>query len=331
MKIIKVSSGSEEYSNLLLRQTVGMRGIWGDCKFLVNQKVDYCDWWVVCHFSGLLKPEETFCDPNHLIYISMEPKEYFTTEKYLNQFSKLVLCDREIKHPNIYYRNGLTWWVGLNVEHKILHHFSKTFKFDYDSFSTMQPPVKNKLMSIVSSKNNNFPGHGKRLAFLEKLKNHSIGKYIDIYGGGFNPILDKWIAIEPYKYSIVLENSAIRDYWTEKLGDSFLGYSFPIYYGCPNINDYFPVNSLEIIDIDDFERAVKIIQKIIDEDPYNDKIEYINEARHSILNRYNIFQLMGNLCNEYAEKHVKCRLNSASYYIGPLWKRLARKIKYAHL
>ena len=54
-----------------------------------------------------------------------------------------------------------------------------------------------------------------------------------------NPIEDKFDALIGYKYHLALENSVIPDYWTEKLADSLLAWCKPIYYGCPNINDYF--------------------------------------------------------------------------------------------
>ena len=59
MKIIKVSaSGGKEFAKLLLRQTPGGLGVWGDCKFVVNEPVEYCDWWVVCHGPGLREVAE---------------------------------------------------------------------------------------------------------------------------------------------------------------------------------------------------------------------------------------------------------------------------------
>ena len=38
MKIIKISI--PQPANLLLRQSPGMSGIWGDCKFLINSDVE---------------------------------------------------------------------------------------------------------------------------------------------------------------------------------------------------------------------------------------------------------------------------------------------------
>ena len=183
---IKVSSGNNELSELLLRQTPRGIGIWGDCQFLVNQPVDTCDWWVVCHSSGLEAQDETVCDPDHLVYISMEPQEW-STSGFINQFSKLVICDRLIKHPEIMYRNGLTWWVGISVDHINGHHFSRDVRFSYDDFMAMPPPIKSKKISLICSRKSVLPGHQKRLAFIDKLALHPIGSHVDFFGGGGHP------------------------------------------------------------------------------------------------------------------------------------------------
>ncbi len=330
MKIIKVStSGSPELSGLLLRQTPGCRGVWGDCQFIVNQPVDHCDWWVVCHNSGFRSPETTHCDPNHLVYISMEPKEAGIPKGFLAQFSKLVLCDRSIAHKDITYLNGLTWWVGMNVKHENGHHFYPDVRYGYDDFKRMGCPDKKKSISVICSNDRSgMPGHQRRVAFLDKLKSHPISVHIDIFGGGFQPIPDKWDAIAPYKYHLVLENSIIPDYWTEKLGDAFLGFSYPIYYGCPNILDYFSPHALRLIDIDDFEQSIAVLEELIECDPYEEHAEAILQARNQVLDQYNIFELMANICDNPAQQLVKCRLKPPGHFLRSWPRRVARRVIY---
>ena len=99
-------------------------------------------------------------------------------------------------------------------------------------------------------------------------------------GHGFNDIPDKWEAIAPYKYHIVLENTVQPDCWSEKLADSFLGFSLPIYHGCPNIHDYFNKDSLFLIDIDDINATVELLQYLIDHDEIFEKRKHmINISR----------------------------------------------------
>lgn len=327
--LIKLSAGKPELSVLSLRQTSSGNGFWGNNQFIVNQDIDYCDWWFVCHSSGLIRPEVTRCDPDHIVYISMEPAEQWVPSKFHAQFSKLILCDRNVQHRNIQYTNGLTWWVGHNVRFENGHHFSASYSLDYDNLKTMMPISKPKCMSVICSNNSLLPGHKKRLEFLEKLKNHPISKHIDSFGGGHNPILDKWDVIAPYKYHIVLENSVISDYWSEKLADAYLGFALPVYYGCPNISEYFSSTSLCSINIDDFESSVTILSDLIHRDPYHDHIRAIIEARKLVLDDYNIFQLMSNICTEPAKRQVSCKLKPVSHIRRSWPRRVVRKAIYS--
>lgn len=330
MKIVKVStSGNANLARLLLRQTPGGRGIWGDCQFIVDQPVDCCDWWVVCHRTGLKHPEATLCDPNHLVFISMEPAEPALPGKFLHQFSKAVLCDRGIIHSDITYLNGLTWWVGINVRHENGHLFSPHVRFDYDNFTAMGcQEKKERRISVICSNNSSMPGHRKRLSFLERLKAHPVGANVDVFGGGFQPIPDKWDAIAPYKYTIVLENSMVPDYWSEKLADSFLGFTLPIYYGCPNVFDYFSPKALRLINIDDFGQSVAVLEEILNSDPYDEHAEAILQARNQVLNQYNIFQLMADICDKPAGRLVKCKMKPLSDFERSWPRRMAKKIIY---
>lgn len=325
---IKVSTSSPELSSLFLRQTPANSGLWKGCQFFVNEPVERCDWWVVCHNSALRQPETTLCDPDHVVFISMEPTEGSTPKAFFEQFSKLVLSDRGVIHPDIRYENGTTWWVGINVRHENGHHFSRTVSQDYDSFVSMQVPEKSKRISVICSRTQQLPGHFKRLEFLDKLKNHPISQHIDFFGGGHNPILDKLDAIAPYKYHLALENSVVPDYWSEKLGDPFLGFSLPIYYGCPNIGKYFSEHSLIKVDIDDFEETVGVLERLIRDDPYESYLPEISKARSLVINQYNIFQLMADVCNMPASRYVRCRAKPASHFVRSWPRRVARKIIY---
>jgi len=312
MKIIKVSTSNPELSELFLRQTANGLGIWKDCQFFINQPIERCDWWIVCHYSGIRITESTICDPNHIVFISMEPTDSWIPDAFFKQFNQLVLCDRSISHPNIHYKNGLTWWIGINVRNENGHHFSSDFTLNYDSLKLLLPPPKQNRISIVCSNKQAFPGHKKRIAFIEKLRTHPICSRIDFFGEGYKTIPDKWDVIAPYKYHLVLENSVLENYWTEKLADAFLGFAYPIYYGCPNISDFFGTKSFSVIDIENFDQTVSVLENILSEDKYSDHVAAIIEARNKVLDDYNIFQLMTDISKEPAKSYKKCKLRPIS-------------------
>ena len=329
MIIVKVSSGSKEYSNILLRQTPGNKGFWKDCHFIVNQEVERCDWWVVLHVSGLKNIETTMCNRENIIYLSMEPNENLLSvdKRFLSQFSRVMICDRDVMHNHSIFGNALTWWVGIRVQNsKQGHKISSDYSLSYDSLSSMNPPVKTKLISLIISNKKTLPGHKKRLAFIDAIINSPLKNYIDIFGDGYIPKVDKWDAILPYKYHLVLENANIPDYWSEKIGDAFLGFSYPIYYGCPNINNFFSDKSISVIDIVDTKTAISKIMDIINSDKNISALAYIIESRNLVLNKYNVFNQISEICNSKNYIFNKIKLYPNWYFRLPLLKKYIKYI-----
>lgn len=65
-----------------------------------------------------------------------------------------------------------------------------------------------------------------------------------MYGIGFRQIETKMDALRDYRFSIAIENGYRINCSTEKLSDCFLTGTIPIYFGCPNIGDYFDINGI---------------------------------------------------------------------------------------
>ena len=107
-----------------------------------------------------------------------------------------------------------------------------------------------------------------------------------------------------------MENSSIPHYFTEKLSDAFLGWSYPIYYGCPNIFDYFSPFSLSEIDILDSDQTIDAIESIIYSNFFESRLPYIEEARKLVLDRYNLFSLL----SEYSEQNPSVRKTGVMLY-----------------
>jgi hypothetical protein len=70
-----------------------------------------------------------------------------------------------------------------------------------------------------------------------------------VLGASKEPLFDSM-------FHIAIENTAIKNYFSEKLLDCFQARTVPIYYGCPNIGEYFNIDGIliansvqEIIDI----------------------------------------------------------------------------------
>lgn len=309
----------------LFRQSPSRKLEWGNVHFVLdNAELDHVDWLVVCHSSSITEPIKTTVDPNHIVFISMEPPAWGRPEAFYRQFSHLISCDSSIDHPNVVKKNGISWWAGLKVRFENGHRISSEFEHDYDSFRSMPVPRKMNRISIITSGISSFPGHHKRLRFLEKLKKHPISQHIDFFGGYTNPIEDKLDGLLDYKYHIALENSAIDDYWTEKFADPLLAYSLPIYYGCKNIDCYFPDGGYIPIDIEDFDGAVSTIYNSLKKDVYDKNFDSLLSARNKILNDYNILQLIADVCNELASRVDDVTIYPQSYFAPPKRSSLRR-------
>jgi len=83
--------------------------------------------------------------------------------------------------------------------------------------------------------------------------------------------------LNSYKFSIIIENEKNNNYITEKIIDCFATKTIPIYWGSPNISEYFDANG--IITFNSFSNFFEIVSKI-----NNNTYNYLNEA---IENNYN--------------------------------------------
>ncbi|KAF3981532.1 MAG: apolipoprotein N-acyltransferase [Methylococcales symbiont of Hymedesmia sp. n. MRB-2018] len=103
-------------------------------------------------------------------------------------------------------------------------------------------PQKNQLISIIASDKKRYIGHQLRHQIIQQVKLPELA----VLGWGYVPLKEKKAGLLPYKFSIVIENCQETDYFTEKLVDSFACKTVPIYWGCPNISDYFDIKGMII-------------------------------------------------------------------------------------
>ena len=257
-------------------QTPGGSCRWGNCEFYINSGIEVCDYWVVLY--DLPEKDSASCPPSNTIFVTGEPisvKKY--SKNFLKQFGTVITAQEHIAHPHVITTHQiLPWYV-----HKT-----------YDELVTMSPPEKKCLLSIVSSNKRFSKGHEQRYQFALALKSY-FGDRIDLFGRGIRGFDDKWDVLAPYEYSIVIENSSSPYYVTEKLTEAFLSYTFPIYYGCTNLEEYYPRGSFETIDIWDIDGAIEVIEGILN-DPlhYQHHFSDLSSARNLYLQKYQLFPML---------------------------------------
>ena len=110
------------------------------------------------------------------------------------------------------------------------------------------------------------------------------------------PNTTKWDGLENYSYSIAIENSCLENYFSEKFSDCILSWTIPIYYGCPNIDKYFPKECYYWLDINS-PNCFEELDKILNTPITNIQINAIEKARNIILNKHNIWNIVHDVIN----------------------------------
>ena len=111
------------------------------------------------------------------------------------------------------------------------------------------PPPKRALVSIIASHHASLPGH--RLRHRVVAWSHARRPDLEAFGTGYRPIPDKWEGHAPFHYSVVIENSRCPGYFTEKILDSFLCWSLPIYWGDPEIDRVFLADGMLVCETEE--------------------------------------------------------------------------------
>ncbi len=98
-------------------------------------------------------------------------------------------------------------------------------------------------------------------------------------------------------HSLVIENGSTDYYFSEKISDSLMCWTMPIYYGCKQIHKFLPEGSYINIDINS-TNVTKTIKDIIDSNYAEKNIENLKKARTLIMNKYNIWPTIEKAINK---------------------------------
>jgi hypothetical protein len=179
-----------------------------------------------------------------------------------------------IRHPNLQIgQTALPWHLGKS----------------YDELAASDFPAKTDDISIICSNKAMTRSHRRRLAFVEQLLRLNP---MPRFGRGFHDLATKWEGLAPFRYSLAIENSQHDHYWTEKIADCFLAGTVPIYWGAPNIGEYFPAEAMIILDSLDPEKAARVIKAEATPETYQRRLPALREAKRRILDDYNLFEVI---------------------------------------
>jgi hypothetical protein len=160
-------------------------------------------------------------------------------------------------------------YISTKFEYSLLRNLKQ---IKYYSRALCNPEFREAIKSCL---------HHSRIQIIEALANQQL---IDLYGYGWDnlsnlpksarlslekiipniyqgPVANKYSTLSKYKFSLCMENSSLNGYITEKIIDSLVSGSIPIYYGAPNINKIIPADIM-ICD-NAFITPSKLIEKIL--------------------------------------------------------------------
>jgi hypothetical protein len=253
----------------LLRQTPGGKGIWNGIAF-TEEPVEHCDYTII--LNSVPHKTSITCPTEHIWAIMQEPPIEFKESMHKgagNYHQIYTQSERLMGSRYIRSHPALPWIVDKS----------------YDELQRCAVPDKPLPLSCIISDAAMLQGHRARLRFVQQVR---AAVDLDIFGRGLRPIRDKWDALAKYRYSLVIENFQNPYYWSEKLADSLLAWTMPIYVGCTNIASQFPPRSVIPLDMKDSD-AIEKIRQIISSDLWSQNLAAIAEARKLILDHYQLF------------------------------------------
>ena len=179
------------------------------------------------------------------------PQVYENLSKFINQYDFVVTHDKQLleEFPD---KTKKAIFGGCWVE---------------EASYKIYPKSKN--LSMIYSPKKFMPGHKLRHA----IANNNI-EGLALFGRGSpTPIEKKEEALVREATASPSKNDRRENYFTEKLLDCFATGTLPVYYGCPNIGDYFDTEG--IIELHSHEQFISLLPTLT-EDFYQSKLSSIH-------------------------------------------------------
>jgi len=258
--------------------------------------VIHSDWlYKTPHINGLPEPcwimvdkQGIFSDHLPNVYIQAEPEIIIPNRDYLlhnyHRYHIILTFNADILNncPNaIKYVCATTW---ILEEH-------------YNKIDTSLKQYK--ISTLASLKNvNNAEGHlfrkrihESQLTLLTKFPityfRSSVHR-ISIHDYNNNPLLyAKEQLFDTFQFAIVIENSKQQNYFTEKIIDCILTKTIPIYWGCPNISEYFDISGWIVLETTSLDELIEKLKQLTPD--YYDKYYDIINKNYNIALNYTCF------------------------------------------
>lgn len=216
-------------------------------------------------------------------YIDKLPESSSSNIQLIFQNEPIAICDK-LGVPNLEQylcANGSRFSSILTYNHKILKACPNAIPFLMPAcswilpsdFRTIDTGKKRFQISSITGSKIMTEGHAFRICLYlnQQLVKGLLAVPVTFFRSscgppmpeiGTNPFIheNKMPLFETFQYSFVIENSSQPNYFTEKLIDCLITKTIPIYYGCPNIEEFFDTSGwIRLKAIDPEERLRELI------------------------------------------------------------------------
>jgi len=296
------------------RQFQGTDQVWDGWHFLFNYPGDTTNDYTYDYlvaFGDLHAPIVPRCPVENTVHISLEPIQLFRYDpRFTNQFGICLTQDPAAPHPHaIQMQPGLHWFVGWDQRTG-----ARPGAMRFRELEALFDAKRDKLISVVASASKMSVDHRRRLDFSWKLKLH-FGDRMDFFGRHLIPVVDKLETLRGYRFHVALENVKLDHFFTEKISDCIIAGCYPLYFGCPNLEQYLPADAFSRIDIDDFDSAVDTIERAIAQNYDQTRRTALREARRRIMYEHNLFPMLRRVLGAHARGEYGQTTPNARY--GP--------------
>jgi glycosyltransferase involved in cell wall biosynthesis len=147
----------------------------------------------------------------------------------------------------------------------------KNEDFEFIRNKNLKKNIRTKFCAALIS--NFYTTDGFRLNFINELNNYKIVDMGGYYENNVGKIYDKIEFLSSYKFSIAMENTEGEGYLSEKIIDSFLSGTIPIYYGDYMVDELINPEAYILIKGEkDIKDKIEYIKKIDNNDELYKKI-----------------------------------------------------------
>ena len=198
------------------------------------------------------------------IYLQVEPNAIYDNFAYLLEhlvkYTYILTYDERLLHlPNVRkYIQSSTW---ISVED------ANAINIDSKKFQ---------ISSLTGSKAST-DGHRFRLDILNRQGFPIPSVFYRTNVPPMTPKLsDKMHLFREFQFSLVIENSRQNNYFTEKLCDCLYTKTIPVYYGAPNISEYFDTTGWIILDSESVDILLEKLAQL-DKDWYHHHLDTVEK------------------------------------------------------